>query len=87
MKIKKTHFDRDGHPVCGNHLFGNTPQLTGDRGHVDCERCLSILGFGRYQWSDVKPCGTRAAYRRHLRRGEKACTSCLQAERRLRRAA
>jgi hypothetical protein len=29
----------------------------------------------------LKPCGTRAAYRRHLRRGEDACEACKTAER------
>jgi transposase-like protein len=29
----------------------------------------------------LKPCGTHAAYARHIRRGEKACEACLQAER------
>ncbi len=29
----------------------------------------------------AQPCGTRAAYRRHLRRGERACMACLAAER------
>lgn len=28
------------------------------------------------------PCGTRAALRRHQRRGERACEACLAAERR-----
>lgn len=27
------------------------------------------------------PCGTSAAYRRHRRRGERACAACLAAER------
>jgi len=34
------------------------------------------------RWSDVKPCGTLAAKRRHLRRGEPVDLSCRQAERR-----
>lgn len=35
-------------------------------------------------WPEWKlaPCGTDAAYRRHLRRGEPACEACLQAARR-----
>jgi hypothetical protein len=28
-----------------------------------------------------QPCGTRAAYRRHLRHGEQPCRACLAAER------
>ncbi len=31
---------------------------------------------------DWAKCGTEANYRGHLRRGEKPCESCLQAERR-----
>ena len=33
----------------------------------------------RWDWAAVQPCGTRAAYKRHKRRGERACESCLQA--------
>ncbi len=33
----------------------------------------------RWDWAAVKPCGTLAAYRRHLRRGEPPCESCRQA--------
>lgn len=29
---------------------------------------------------ELKPCGTPAAYRRHLRHGEAACQACLDAE-------
>ena len=32
-------------------------------------------------WWNVSPHGTRAAYRRHLRHGERACERCLDAER------
>ena len=31
-------------------------------------------------WWALKPCGTAAAYRRHLRRGERPCEPCRQAE-------
>ena len=30
---------------------------------------------------ELQPCGTWAAYKRHLRSGEKACPACLQAAR------
>lgn len=33
-----------------------------------------------YRWADVRPCGTPAAYRRHLRHGERPCAACLLAE-------
>lgn len=32
------------------------------------------------QFALRRGCGTRAAYRRHLRRGEDACDACLDAE-------
>lgn len=35
-------------------------------------------GTARYR-DDVRPCGTVAAYHRHLRRGEPPCASCLEA--------
>lgn len=31
---------------------------------------------GRWSWVNVKPCGTEAAYKRHLRHGEVACERC-----------
>jgi hypothetical protein len=31
--------------------------------------------------TDLKPCGTVAAYMRHYRRGEEPCEECLQAKR------
>lgn len=36
--------------------------------------------------ADVAPCGTLAAYRRHLRAGEKPCTACRNANRDVKRA-
>jgi hypothetical protein len=33
-----------------------------------------------YDWALLQPCGTPAAYRRHLHHGEKPCRSCTQAE-------
>jgi hypothetical protein len=34
------------------------------------------------RWATVKPCGTEAAYRRHLRHGEVPCEPCrLEANR------
>lgn len=33
----------------------------------------------------LKPCGTRAAYQRHRRNGEKPCDACRQAESRAER--
>ena len=39
-------------------------------------------GIPARRWADPQPCGTPAAYRRHLRHKEKACWSCVQAERR-----
>lgn len=45
------------------------------------ETDMTTLGIRHEDWQ-LRPHGTRAAYRRHLRRGERACESCLQAERR-----
>jgi hypothetical protein len=42
---------------------------------------MTTLGIRHPDWQ-LKPHGTLAAYRRHLRRGERACESCLQAGRR-----
>lgn len=40
----------------------------------------------RKKWKDAQPCGTRAAYRRHLRDKEVPCADCSAAETRLRQA-
>lgn len=43
---------------------------------------MEIKPWQGKSYSRVKPCGTLAAYRRHLRHGEHACEDCLRAERR-----
>lgn len=42
---------------------------------------LPAVGERTHVWVDHEPCGTRAAYVRHLRNGEPACTECLEANR------
>lgn len=42
-----------------------------------------MSGVPRGDWAALKPCGTTAAYRRHLRHGERPCEHCRQAEARL----
>lgn len=88
----RVHSDRDGRARCGEP---RAREVTADREQVTCLACDSILSGTHgtqvsrpvsHQWSDldVKPCGTTAAYRRHLRRQGKPvrCEPCLQAERR-----
>jgi hypothetical protein len=74
----KAHFDRDSRARCGKA----GAQLADDKSGVTCLRCLALLN-GTYnagiRWYDVKPCGTSAAYRRHLRHGERIDESCRQA--------
>lgn len=74
----RQHLDRDGRARCG----AATPRLTADEDAVTCGNCLDLLA-GVYRLgrtiADPKPCGTNAAYRRHLRHGEPACESCRQA--------
>lgn len=38
------------------------------------------VGKGRRPGVPARPCGTHAAYRRHLRAGEKPCAECMAAE-------
>lgn len=81
------HFDRDGTARCGNP---RAKHLTAVGEDVTCRSCAGILagtfggpgGTGGRPWYDVKPCGTPAAYRRHLRREGKPvrCLTCLRAE-------
>ena len=86
----KVHADQDGRARCGHF---KAREVSADREQVTCATCLSLLDGTHplqvirpsgYQWADVKPCGTTAGYRRHLRRQGKPvrCESCLQAERR-----
>lgn len=86
----KVHSGRDGRARCGHP---QAREVTADRGQVTCATCAALLDGTHplqfvqpsgYEWADVKPCGTAAAYRRHLRRQGKPvrCESCLQAERR-----
>lgn len=81
------HFDRDGSglsPRCGHpgHL-----ELTSEEAGVTCVMCLNLMagthGVGNRR-ADLKPCGTTAAYRRHLRHDGKPvrCRTCLQGLRR-----
>jgi hypothetical protein len=41
---------------------------------------VSVDTLGRARPGHVKPCGTRAAYRRHLNHGEVTCAACCAAE-------
>lgn len=41
-----------------------------------------MSGVPRGDWAALRPCGTTAAYRRHLRHGERPCPSCAAAVRR-----
>ena len=69
-------------PRCGNPRWS---QATSAEGDVTCRTCLNLLdgthhvGVRPY---DVEPCGTPAAYRRHLRHEGKPvrCLPCLRAE-------
>jgi hypothetical protein len=84
----KVHFSQDGRPRCGLHW---ARELSADREQVTCGICANLLNGTHgtqvnrpsgYLWLDVRPCGTRAAYRRHLRRTGKpvTCEKCLAAE-------
>ncbi len=50
-------------------------------------RILDQAQARRWAWWLLKPCGTPAAYRRHLRHGEKPCSGCRFAEAQRARAA
>lgn len=49
----------------------------------ECGRLLALLDLPRpgRRRMPTRPCGTSAAYRRHLRHGEKACDACVAASR------
>lgn len=86
----RVHSDRDGRARCGEP---RAREVTADREQVTCLACgsladgthpLQVIRPSGYQWADVKPCGTTAAYQRHRRREgiPVRCGTCLQAERR-----
>jgi hypothetical protein len=76
--VIKAHFDKDGAAACGMHRRIEALLLVSDPEDVTCARCL---GHWR-DWAALRPCGTLAAYRRHLRHSEKPCEPCAQANRR-----
>lgn len=87
----RVHLDRgNGRSCCGRQQ--DVP-VTRDEDEVTCGVCLNLLNGTHgaqvkhpsgYQWADVKPCGTHAAYQRHRRRdgAPVRCETCLQGERR-----
>lgn len=77
-KRLRVHYARDGQARCGRR---DAARVTAVRARVTCGNCLARLPGADVsrRWHDPKPCGTTAAYRRHKRRGEAPCRSCLQA--------
>lgn len=65
------HHDRDGKPRCGNSPKTGAPRLVTDLALVTCKACI--------RKADLKPCGTRAAYNRHLANGEPVDAACREA--------
>lgn len=71
-------------------IFGGlTPQQRADRSLAEPAPPQPIpIGqpqpTPRWNGRELAPCGTRAAYRRHLRRGEVPCRACVAAEARAR---
>lgn len=85
----KVHLGRDGKSRCGYGQLTST-----DRAAVTCQRCLAIeagtygqqaapVGLHTLEWWQLQPCGTAAAYKRHLRKDGKPvrCPRCLEGER------
>jgi hypothetical protein len=75
----RKHLDKDGMPACRRLGPRRAPLLVSDPEAVTCQRCLGSPSG--WQWSYVEPCGTLAAYRRHLRHDEKPCGACARANR------
>lgn len=74
----RVHYAQDGQARCGQR---DAVRVTAAPSRVTCRLCLARLAgpHDPGHWLDLRPCGTTAAYRRHKRRGEAACFSCLQA--------
>jgi hypothetical protein len=84
--MSAVHFVReDAGDLAARCGIRNWSALTYMTENVTCLMCRNLIagthGLGNRR-TDVKPCGTTAAYRRHVRHGEAPCESCLQAERR-----
>lgn len=47
----------------------------------ECAELLARLDLPKPERKDLKPCGTPAAYQRHIRHGEKPCQPCHLANR------
>jgi hypothetical protein len=67
--------DREG-KVSSHHRYGIWGELNEDE---RAERATGIPSARRRE--RPQPCGTKAAYDRHLKSGEKACEPCLEAKR------
>lgn len=57
-------------------------------GELACDDCLEAHRIAWQQWREnrngpreLKPCGTRAAYKRHIRKREPVCRRCRLANR------
>jgi len=60
----------------GRHGLVRHGTRTGyDRDGCRCDICRGLNPWGRF----LRPCGTAAAYQRHLRAGEEACGACKYA--------
>lgn len=70
--------------VCKNGLHAMTPENTVPRPGVIpgrlCRACLQATAAKRLKGRPIpKPCGTDAAYQRHIYHGEKPCPECVAA--------
>ena len=74
------HLDTGDGPRCGQR---RAAYLSTEENAVTCGPCLELTA-GTYRlgsrWTDTRPHGTTAAYRRHYRHGGKPCEACRQAE-------
>lgn len=76
------HHDRDGRPRCGARFTKRPAPLTAALADVTCQSCIARADDARRAAQSpgraprqLRPCGTRGAYERHLRRGE-YCPVC-----------
>ena len=65
-------------------MDGWSADVRGVWGGMTTEQIQALRRGGKASPRMLQPCGTRAAYRRHLRRGEEPCGACKEAEYRAR---
>lgn len=65
--------------------WGYSPPMSWDDDEIDDPDAMPYAPFDEDEATELRPCGSIAAYQRHRRSGEQPCPTCFEADRRYRR--